>query len=137
MEAVVAGWVAGYAMGVVTTVALTYLVFQAAESGIVRRLTEGGMPPMMLSLPIFLLAAFGWTIVGLAGGIVYDAGAMGGQPDFAGSPSAGFTLGVLALCWLPLPPLVAFGRRYTWVWVSCALAFAGLFGWLLPVLAER
>jgi hypothetical protein len=44
---------------------------------------------------------------------------------------------VLALAWLPLPPLVALARRYAWLWVALTLAFAGLFGWLMPFLAAR
>jgi hypothetical protein len=44
-------------------------------------------------------------------------------------------MGVLAL--LPLPVLVVLSGRLWWLWLTMALAFAGLFGWLMPLLAER
>jgi hypothetical protein len=42
-----------------------------------------------------------------------------------------------ALSFLPVPIMFLFSRRLWWIWVGMALAFVGLFGWAMPLLAER
>jgi hypothetical protein len=38
---------------------------------------------------------------------------------------------------LPIPPLMLFARKFWWIWVGMSASFLGLFGWVMPVLAER
>jgi len=42
-----------------------------------------------------------------------------------------------ALAWIPVPVMFMFFRSFWWMWVGTALCFLGLFGWLMPVLAEQ
>ena len=89
------------------------------------------------SSPLFTAAAVGWSFLGLVLGSFYEVGGFAEKPGFAGAPSAVFVLIIVALAWLPLPPLLVFGRRYWWLWSGLSIAFIGLFGWLMPLLADR
>ena len=95
------------------------------------------MPRPLLVVPIFPLVALLWTIAGLVLASIYELGDLGAKPDGLGSPSWPFTLIVAALAILPLPPLVVFARRYWWLWCGMSALFLGLFGWVMPLLAER
>lgn len=137
MEAVVAGWVAGYAMGMLSTVALTFLAVRSRESSLVRRWVDSEVSGALLAVPIFLAAVIVWTMVGLILGAAYEVGNLEARGDFLGSPSWPFLLVVGALAWLPLPPLLLFWRRYWWLWCGMSAAFLGLFGWFMPLVAGR
>jgi hypothetical protein len=137
VEALIAGWVAGYAMAMASTLALTFLAIRSRESRALKRWVDSEVSTALLAVPIFLGAMLGWTMAGLILGAVYEVGDLGSRADFLGSPSGPFLLGVVALAWLPLPPLLIFWRRYWWLWCGMSGAFMGLFGWLMPLLAER
>ena len=137
MEAVIAGWVAGYAMAVVTTFALTFLAWRASNSPAFERWISREVSPALVAVPVSLGAVLGWTIVGLVLGSIYSVGDMASQRGALGSPSAPFTLAMAILGALPLLPLIALWSRYWWLWAGLSLCFAGLFGWLMPVLASR
>jgi hypothetical protein len=137
VEAVIAGWVAGYAMAMASTLALTLLAIRSRESRVLKRWVDSGVSTALLAVPIFMGAVLGWTMAGLILGAAYELGDLGSRGDALGSPSGPFLLGVAALAWLPLPPLLIFWRRYWWLWCGMSGAFLGLFGWLMPLLAER
>ena len=44
---------------------------------------------------------------------------------------------MVTLAVLPLPPLMLIGGRFWWLWLTMSVSFAGLFGWLMPLAAER
>jgi hypothetical protein len=67
---------------------------------------------------------------------VYELADLGDEPGALGSPSAPFLVGIGALALMPLPLLLIAWRRYWWLWAALAGAFFGLFGWLMPILAE-
>jgi len=138
MSAVIAGWVAGYAMGMVSTVALVFLTLRLSGDGeALDRLVSREVPRPLLVVPIFLGTTILWTIVGLVLGLIYDVGDFAHKPGALGAPSWVFLLLVAAVAWLPLPPLVIFGRRFWRLWCGMAVLFVGLFGWLMPLLAAR
>jgi hypothetical protein len=137
VEAVVAGWVAGYVMAVASTIVLTYLVLTMPREGWLNRWVAAEVPGMLLAVPLFTGAVLAWTMAGLILGAVYEVADLDGTRDGLGSPSLGFTLAMLALAWVPLPPLIAASRRRWWLWALLSALFAGLFGWLLPHLAGR
>ncbi len=134
---IVAGWVAGYAMALITTIALTYLVLQMREAPLLQRWVSGEVPGVLLAVPVSLGSMLGWTMVGIAIGSVYRVGGLGSQPDALGSPSYPFSLAMVIVALFPLLPLLLLAPRYWWVWAGLAASFAGLFGWLMPVLAAR
>jgi hypothetical protein len=137
VESLIAGWVAGYSMAMASTVALTYLVFRARHSATFERWISSEVPSALLTVPIFLGAVLGWTMVGLILGAVYSLADLGDKPGALGSPSAPFLLGMAALAWLALPPLIMVWRREWRLWCLMSATFLGLFGWLMPLLAAR
>lgn len=134
---IIAGWVAGYAMALVTTIALTYLVMQVREAPLLQRWVSGEVPGVLLAVPVSIGAMLGWTLIGIVIGSVYRVGNLDSQPDGLGSPSFAFTLAMVIVALFPLVPLLLLGPRFWWVWVGLAASFAGLFGWLMPLLAAR
>ena len=135
MESLLAGFVAGYALG------LLALVLLAASP---QTLINWGWRvqaqfPDKATLPaafagVALVAQTGWGIVGLVFGAIYWA--LRDTGGGLGSPSLAFTIAVLVIAaggavaaWAVQP---AWKRR---ILVS-AIFFAVVFGWLLPHLAE-
>jgi hypothetical protein len=137
MNAVFAGWFAGYVMGVLTTVCLAIVVARMRDTGFVERWAARDVPGVMLAVPLFTGAALGWGMVGLLLGSLYEVGGFEEKPGALGAPSWVFLLLVGALAWLPLPILVLVWRRYWWMWAGLAASFVALFGWAMPLLAER
>lgn len=134
---IIGGWIAGYAMALVTTIALTYLVMQVREAPLLQRWVSGEVPGVLLAVPVSLGSMIGWTLVGIIIGAVYRVGNLDGQPGGLGSPSFPFTLAMVILALFPLAPLLVLAPRFWWVWAGLSASFAGLFGWLMPLLAAR
>ncbi|GBD23355.1 hypothetical protein HRbin29_01017 [bacterium HR29] len=133
METVIAGWVAGYAMALVsTTVGALALTRGAAPKG----WTEAGVPPGVVGVLVSVGAVFFWTIVGLTAAIVYAVGDFAGRPG-AGSESLPFALGSVGLALAGAAPVAALFPRWRWAVALHAAAFAGLFGWALPWMAAQ
>ncbi|MGI8927308.1 MAG: hypothetical protein ACR2HN_11795 [Tepidiformaceae bacterium] len=137
MEAVVAGWLAGHAMALLSTAALTFLATRTRATAVVDRWIASEVPRVLVALSIFLGAVIGWTMVGIVLGSLYELGDFASRRNFLGSPSGLFVVIVAALAWLPLAPLIIFARPLWWLWLALCLAFLVLFGWLMPLLAAR
>ncbi|MCC7363598.1 MAG: hypothetical protein IT303_04435 [Dehalococcoidia bacterium] len=137
MNDVLAGFTAGYALSIIATVLSVYLVMQFTESRFVKRWTEGGVNPLLLSVPLSMGQFFGWTMVGLLLGSVYHVAGLEDEPGALGSPSAPWLIAMVAVAAMPVPLLMIFWARHWWVWVGFAAAFVGLFGWTMPLMAER
>ena len=137
MEALIAGWIAGYVMAMLTTVSATWLVLRARGSELVERWVARDVPGPLLTIPLFTGAVLGWTMIGLVAGSIYEVAGFYAQPDGLGSPSVSFTLAAVTFALLPVALLSVLRGRLWWLWSAHALAFAALFGWLLPHLAGR
>ena len=137
MEAVIAGWVAGYAMAILTTIALTIVAVRGNGLAGFRTLIPEGVSPVLVAVPVSLGAFVLWTIAGLGLAMFYELASLGDEADALGSPSAPFLIMAAAAALIPLPLMVLLWRRNWWVWCALSAAFLGLFGWLMPVLAER
>lgn len=124
-------------MGIASTLAFIFLLTRIRDSGFVERWVPRDVPGGVLAIPLFTAAAVGWSFFGLLAGSLYEVGGFATKPGFAGAPSGAFLLIILALAWLPLPPLLMFGRRFWWLWCGLSVTFIGLFGWLMPLLADR
>lgn len=127
MEAVIAGWVAGYAMALLTTAALAYLAVGPARQTVEHLLGEG-TAPLLMAVPASIGSVIAWTLVGLVFGLVYDLTAASMVP---------FLVGTTAVAIVPLPFLLLLAPRQGWLWLALAAAFVVLFGALMPYLAER
>jgi len=138
LNAVIAGWIAGYAMALASTAALVFLTLRLSNEGeAIDRWVSREVPRPILAVPIFLGTTILWTMLGLVFGSIYELGDFAHRPGALGAPSWVFLLLVAAIAWLPLPPLVIFARRFWQLWCAMAIVFVGLFGWLMPLLAAR
>lgn len=137
MNAVIGGWMAGYAMAILSTCALTYLAVQPGPQKFVQNWIDPGVPGFLLAVPISIGTTVLWTMAGLVLASAYVLGGFEDKPGALGAPSWQFTLIMAAVAFLPVPILLALSRRLWWLWAVMSLSFAGLFGWLMPLLAER
>lgn len=137
VEAVIAGWVAGYSMAILTTIALTLVAVRGNGLAGFRTLIPEGVSPVLVAVPVSIGAFVVWTLAGLGLATFYELADLGDQSDALGSPSAPFLIIAAALAVIPLPLMVLLWRRNWWIWCSMSAAFLGLFGWAMPLLAER
>lgn len=135
MNAILSGWMLGYAMSVLSTVALTYLCIQPNVLRAVQKYLD--IPGMMLAIPFSIGTGFVWTMIGMLLGSLYTVGRFEDTEGFLWAPSWTFLFIIASLAFLPIPLLFLFSRRFWWIWIGMSLSFVGLFGWLMPVLAER
>lgn len=126
---------AGYAMAILSTFALTYLCIQPGPQKAIQKYLD--VPGMLLAVPFSIGTGVVWTMAGMLLGSFYKLGGFEDMPGALGAPSWVFLLIVGALAWFPLPVLFLFSRKFWWLWIGMSLSFIGLFGWLMPVLAER
>ncbi len=137
MAALIAGFIAGYVMSMLTSVAATYLIFRARDAALVERWVARDVPGPVLLIPILTASVLTWVFVGLVAAIIYEVADLGAQPDGLASPSAAFTITAVVFSIAPALLLGIVWPRLWWMWVALALPCAGLFGWLLPHLAGR
>jgi hypothetical protein len=133
VEAVIAGWAAGYAMAIASTLALTFLVWRAQGAAWLDRMVSQEVNPALLVVPIFLGASLGWTLVGILAGSAYRLAGL----DDEGWPGSAFYVVLVLAGAFPLLPLLFFWPRYWGVWIALAVAFLAAFGVLMPALAGR
>jgi len=137
VNAVIGGWAAGYVMAILSTFALTYLAFQPGPQKLVQRRIDPAVPGLLLAVPISIGTTLIWTMAGLVLASAYVLGGFEDKPGALGAPSWQFALIMAILALLPLPVLAVLSSRLWWLWLTMSLAFAGLFGWMMPLLAER
>ena len=83
-----------------------------------------------------MLAFLAWTLVGLVLGAVYRAARLNLAGGGLGSPNWPFTLAVLLATAAFLAVVYYAWRRVRFPVLLTAMAFAGMFGWGMPHLAE-
>jgi hypothetical protein len=132
-----AGFVVGYAFSLLFTAVAAVMVIDArSQVPFLSRAIAPNISAVQLAVPISLMAFVAWTLVGLLLGLVYRAARLNLAGGGLGSPNWPFTLGVLAAT-LVFFALVYYGwRRLRWPVLVMAAAFAGMFGWGMPHLAE-
>jgi hypothetical protein len=137
MRQVFAGLVVGYGLAVVLSPLAALLLLRVARtSPSIRRAVPERTNPLALTMVVhffglYLLTALG-IVLGLALRGIEDRRPEGGL----GSPNAVYTALVLGLAAVAVIPFTFFSPRVrTAALVSAALA-AGVFGWLLPWVAE-
>ena len=136
MEAVIAGWVAGYTMAALSTIALTYLAWASEGPRFFRRWMGDGVPAALVAVPASLGCFIAWTLAGLVLGAAYWLADLGAGPG-ARQPEPGLPRGDRRPGGAPLPLLVILWPRRWWVWTTMSAAFLAAFGWLMPLLAAR
>jgi hypothetical protein len=132
---VFAGFVAGYAMAMITTPMLSFLLIRLRlESALMSRLLPEGTSAVGLSVLLHGALAIFWTAMGLLLGLVLLA--MEDSGPALGSRNGAYTLfvaGLFVAIGAPLFAVFAPIRRL----VALAIVLAILvFGWLTPYLAQ-
>lgn len=137
MEAVIAGWAAGYAMGVLTTVAVVIILVRSDEPAFVGKVFDPAVSRPLVAIPFFVGASLVWTMIGLVIGSAYRVGGFAESSPGLGSPSMSFTLSMLLIGALPALIGSVVWPRHWLIWLGLAVGFAALFGWAVPHLAGR
>ena len=132
-----AGFVVGYAFSLLFTGVTAMMVIDArSRVPFLSRAIAPNISAVQLAVPISLMAFVAWTLVGLLLGLAYRAARLNLAGGGLGSPNWGFTLGVLVATAAFLAVVYYAWRRLHWPVLLSAAAFAGMFGWAMPHLAE-
>ena len=126
---------AGYAMAILSTFALTYLAIQPNLLKFIQKYLD--IPGLMLAVPFSIGTGVIWTMFGMLFGSAYKLGGFDETDGFAGAPSWVWLMIIASLAWLPIPVLWLISRRHWWLWLGMSLSFIGCFGWLMPLMAEQ
>ena len=132
-----AGFVVGYAFSLLFTGVAAMMVIDArSQVPFLSRAIAPNISAVQLAVPISLMAFVAWTLVGLLLGLVYRGARLNLVGGGLGSPNWPFTLGVLVATVAFLAVVYYAWRRLRWPVLLTAAAFAGMFGWGMPHLAE-
>jgi len=132
-----AGFVVGYAFSLLFTAVAAVMVVGARDQvPFLSRAIAPNISAVQLAVPISLMAFVAWTLVGLLLGLAYRAARLNLVGGGLGSPNWPFTLGVLAATAAFLAVVYYGWRRLPRPALLLAAAFASLFGWGMPHLAE-
>ena len=137
MEAVIGGWVCGYGMSILSTFALVYMGWKATGMGVFGRWFPEGTSMVALAVLGSVGTVFAWTMAGMVLGSAYEVLELRNTGGVLFAPSAVFLIAMAAFALMPLPFLLLVWPRSWWLFVAMSLGFAGLFGWTMPLLAER
>jgi LPXTG-motif cell wall-anchored protein len=137
---VLSGLICGLFMGSVSLSILIYIFLTNRDiyDRLAKRLPQG-IPPTLVMLSLVVGVPPAWAMFGAIAGALYHMAVDSSQGAGLGSSSSIFTLAILCLTvLLMLPALFFVIRRKKWGWLffGMDLAFAGIFGWLLPLLAH-
>ena len=137
MAEVFSGFVVGYAFALLFTAVAAVMVIEA-RSGVpyLSKAIASNISAVQLAVPISLVAFLVWTMVGLLLGLTYRAARLNLAGGGLGSPNWPFTLAVLITTVLFLVVVYYAWRRLPWRVLLTAFAFAGMFAWGMPHLAE-
>ena len=132
-----AGFVVGYAFSLLFTGVAAVMVIDArSQVPFLSRAIAPNISAVQLAVPISLMAFVAWTLVGLLLGLTYRAARLNLAGGGLGSPNWPFTVAMLAATAAFLAVVYYGWRRLRWPVVLVAAAFAGMFGWGMPHLAE-
>lgn len=137
---ILAGLVCGLIMGSVSLGALIYIFLTNRDlyDRLAKRLPQG-LPPTLIMLSLVVGLPPAWAIFGAVAGALYNLAVDASPSAGLGSSSFIFTLAIIcltALLMLPALYLIIRRKKPGWLLFTTNLIFAGIFGWLLPLLAH-
>lgn len=133
LQVLVVGMAAGYAMALLSTAALTYLLHEGIGAGRLDRWIDRGVPRALVAVQVLFASTAAWMLAGTALAALYLGAEFDSGRDGIGSRSLPFTGVMASLAAAPLPPLVYLFPRRWWLWSAMSAAFLVLFGWILPL----
>jgi len=132
-----AGVICGLVMGTVLLGVGVYFVFKNRDiydhlSGLLPK----GISPTMVMLGFVIGLPPVWALLGIIAGLIYNV--IGGSDPEAGLGSSNYIFTVIMLCLSGFTMLLVLliRRRILWQGLIISVSFAGIFGWLLPLLAN-
>ena len=136
MSYVLSGAVSGLAMAsVFVTVGSLMLFFMVKDPPPTLRTFLDKARPMTLTMGLVVLAYPLWSILGAAMGLLYRASSEHSPAAGLGSPNLVFSMAVAIVAVAGALPLALLLKRAAVGVAALTLTFAGVFGWLLPLLA--
>jgi LPXTG-motif cell wall-anchored protein len=137
---VVAGLICGLLMGSVSLGALIYIFLTNRDlyDRLAKRL-PAGIPPTLVMLSLVVGVPPAWAIFGAIAGALYHMAIDASPGAGLGSSNSIFTVAILCLTVLLMLPalfLIIKRKKLGWLFFTINLMFAGIFGWLLPLLAH-
>jgi hypothetical protein len=134
---VFAGFICGYVLALVSAPLAAILMVRARpRPPLLARAIPEQTPVVALTVVLFWFAFLLWTALGMILGLIL-MGFEDRMPEGGlGSPSLAFTLFVVfwsAVAFTPMAILLRSSRRYV---IVTAVIFLGIFGWLMPYLAQ-
>ena len=137
MSEVLAGLVCGYALALVSAPLLAIVMLRMRSRVRFLALAVPEQAPLVaLGVVLFWFAFLLWTALGMVFGLAL-AGFNDRLPDGGlGSPNLAFTLFTLFWAVVAFTPMALPLRAARRQVVALAVVFAGVFGWLMPYLAE-
>ena len=137
MADVFSGFVVGYAFSLLFTGVAAVMIIGAREDvPFLSRAIAPNIGAVQLAVPISILAFVWWTLIGLLLGLAYRGARLNLAGGGLGSPNWPFTLGIVIVSLVFLAVVLYAWRRLPAPALLTTLAFAGMFGWGLPHLAE-
>jgi hypothetical protein len=137
MSEVLAGFVCGYVLALVSAPLVAFSLMRVRSRVPFLALAVPQQTPVVaLTVVLFWFTFLLWTALGMILGLILmgfeDRAPQGGL----GSPSLAFTLFIIfwsAVVFTPLAVLLRPWRRHV---IIAAVVFLGIFGWLMPYLAQ-
>jgi hypothetical protein len=134
---VFSGFVVGYAFSLLFTGVAAVMIIGAREDvPYLSRAIAPNISAVQLAVPISILAFVWWTLIGLLLGLAYRGARLNLEGGGLGSPNWPFTLGIVVASFVFLAVVLYAWRRLRAPVLLTTLAFAAMFGWGLPRLAE-
>jgi len=138
---ILAGLVCGLAMGTVSLVAGIFILFSSHDiyERLGRRLPQG-ISPTVIMLALLFAVPPTWGVFGAIAGALYNTAMESNSGSGLGSSNLVFTMAILIISALAMLPALALlllkRRKWGFLLLVMNLVFAGIFGWLLPLLAN-
>jgi hypothetical protein len=134
---ILAGFICGYALALVSAplIAIALLRLRSQMPTVARAVPQQ-VPVVALTVVLFGFTFLFWTALGIVLGLTLKGLEDRAPEGGLGSPSLAFTLIIVFACVVAcIPPalMLRSGRRYV---MAAAVVFVGVFGWLMPYLAQ-
>ena len=137
MSYVIAGATTGLLMASIVIGVGPIMIFSLARdpSPLMRAMLKRVSPmPLMMTLVVLAYPTLG--VIGAALGLVYKASTVEAPGGGLGSPNLVYTMAIVVVAVVMALPIAFLLRRVAVGIAALTLAFAGLFGWLLPFFAR-
>jgi LPXTG-motif cell wall-anchored protein len=132
-----AGVVCGLAMGTVCLgVGIYILISNRDMYDRLSKFLPQGLSPSVVMLGLVIGVPPVWVLLGAIAGLAYRLVADSFPNAGLGSSNFVFTVAILCLAALATLILLLIRKRLVWLGLLINIAFAGIFGWLLPLLAN-